>query len=90
MSVNLKNIDHIGIVVDSSEKSINFYTNVLGMKFIGKAKSEVTGDTYTHLILQKKNKLDSHIEFVEITEKSPMVKANMKTGIIHVAYNPKS
>jgi len=83
----LSNIDHIGIIVDSSDRSIKFYTDVLKMEFMGKASSKVTGDTYTHIILEKEHRLDSHIELVEVSKKSPLTKANMaKTGISHVAY----
>lgn len=87
MPIDLSHIDHIGIIVDSSDKSMTFYTEVLGMEFQGKAVSKITGDTYTHLILKRKMGLDSHIELVEVSKKSPLTKAQMtKTGISHIAY----
>ena len=87
MAIDLSHIDHIGIIVDSSDKSMKFYTEILGMEFQGKASSKITGDTYTHLILRRKSGLDSHIELVEVSNQSPLTKAKMaKTGISHIAY----
>lgn len=87
MLVKLKKIDHIGIIVASSDESIKFYTEVLGMNLKGKAKSEVTGDTYTHLVLEKEGSLDSHLELVEVSDKSPLAKVGLaKKGLSHIAY----
>lgn len=85
--MNLKNIDHIGIIVGNSDMSKEFYTKVLGMKFTGKAKSNITGDIYTHLVHFINGTMDSHIELVEISDKSPLKKAKIsKLGISHIAY----
>lgn len=57
------------------------------MEYTGQARSEVTGDTYAHFISTNKNDLDSHIELVEVSNQSPLVKAGLdQEGISHIAY----
>jgi len=88
--VELGKLDHVAVVVESAKKSLDFYQGVLGMKLTGKAKSKVTGDTYTHLIHQKEGVYDSHVELVEVSKKSPLAKAKMANpGINHMAYRVK-
>lgn len=84
--MKLEHIDHIGVIVNSAEESLDFYTEALGLNYEGKATSEITGDSYYHLVFDKDG-LDSHLELVEVSEKSPLKKAEMdRNGINHIAY----
>lgn len=84
--MNIQGLDHIGVIVNSIEDSKPFYTEILGMKYTGKAKSEITGDAYAHFIYNN-NGLDSHVELIEVSNNSPIKKAGLnQEGINHIAY----
>jgi len=83
MSVN--GIDHIGIAVESLEKSIPFYRDDLGLKFLG--IEEVPSQKVRVAMFAVGG---SRIELLEATsEDSPIAKAIEKRGqgIHHIAYS---
>lgn len=89
--LDLTQLDHAGVIVESGEDAINFYTATLGMEHTGTASSEQTGDTYVHLVARGDDgAIESHVELVEVSAESPLAEAGMdEPGLNHVAYEVK-
>ena len=79
----IEKIDHIGIAVDSIEKWVGYYKDVLGLKYLG--SEEVSGQNIRVAFFEIG---DSKIELVEPTsDDSPIAKFLEKRGggIHHIA-----
>jgi len=83
--MGVKGIDHIGIAVESLEKSIPFYRDILGLKFLG--IEEVPSQKVRVGMFSVG---ESRIELLEPTSSdSPIAKAIEKRGqgMHHIAYS---
>jgi methylmalonyl-CoA/ethylmalonyl-CoA epimerase len=81
--MSVEKIDHIGIAVESIEKSLGFYKNILGLEYIG---SEEVAEQKVRIAFLKIG--ESKIELVEpTTDDSPIAKFLEKrgSGVHHIA-----
>jgi methylmalonyl-CoA epimerase len=87
-AIQPKKIDHIGIAVKDLASSIQFYTNILGLKFLG--TEEVESEKVRVAFFEIG---DSRIELLEATNlESPIAKFIEKKGegIHHIAYQTEN
>jgi len=74
--MNLKNIEHIGIAVQNLENALNFYQNILGLKFI---KREIVETQAVEIAFLKVG--ESKIELLEpLNEESTIARFLEKNG----------
>ncbi len=81
--MSVEKIDHIGIAVESIEKSLRYYKDLLGLEYLG---SEEVAEQNVRIAFLKIG--ESKIELVEPTsDDSPIAKFLEKrgTGIHHIA-----
>lgn len=91
----IKNLNHFSFTVENLDKSVSFYTEILGLKFISRAQrtgqfpQDITGTAGAELDIAYVGTSDFIIELIEYTKSkgAKIDTTTSNTGSAHICFN---